>query len=72
MDVVAVLVIIAIVSWVALWRQREVVKIYTAAQREVLERQKEALTVQAESVNLQREATRLLGAIAKALTQKDT
>ena len=70
MDVLAILVLVAVAIWVAFWRQRQMMRTYSTAQREVLDRQKEAMSMQAESLQLQRESTRLLGIIAKALEQK--
>ena len=67
----AIFVLVAVVAGVILLRQRRIVRTYTSAQREILERQKESILVQLESIQFQRESTRLLGVIAKTLEHKN-
>jgi hypothetical protein len=70
MDVLAILILVAVALWVAFWRQRQIMRAYSTAQREALDRQKEALAMQTEALQIQRESIRLLDIIAKALENK--
>jgi ATP/ADP translocase len=66
----AILILVAVVIWVAFWRQRQVMRSYSTAQREILDRHKESMSMQAESLQLLRESNHLLGVIAKALEHR--